>query len=90
MATPVKRHRKAICKDANYMEHKESSFQRLTTRRGVKKLNLQKQNTNCVYLLSSMRISKAFYKNKTRVSHRHQNPSPPNTSNTDHVGVTST
>ena len=45
--------------------------------------SLQKQNTSYVYLLSSTRISKAFYVNKTRVSHR--NPSAPNTSIRYHV-----
>ena len=66
--------------DASYMEQKESSSQKLTTRRGLTKSSLQKQNTNYVYLLSSTRISKLFYVNKTRVSHCHQNCSPPNTS----------
>ena len=53
---------------------KEYSSQKLTTRRGVTKSNLQKQNTNYVYLLSSTWISKAFYVNKTRVSHQHHIP----------------
>ena len=55
-------------------------IQNLTTRRGMTKSSLQKENANYVYLLSSTHISKAFYINKTRVSHRYQNPSPPNTS----------
>ena len=56
---------------------KEYSSQKLTTRRGVTKSNLQKHNTNYVYLLSTMWISKAFYVNKTCLSYRHQNLSPP-------------
>ena len=76
--------------DASYMGHKESSSQKSTTRRGVTKSNLQKQNTNYVYFLSSKQISKAFYVNKTRVSHHHQNPSIRNTSITYHVGAAST
>ena len=59
-------------------------------RRGVTKSNLHKQNTNYIYLLLSTRISKALYVNKTRVSHRHRNPSPPNTCITYHVGAAST
>ena len=49
-----------------------------------------KRNTKYVYLLSSPWSSKAFYLNKSCVSHRHQNPSPPNTSITYHVGAAST
>ena len=67
-----------------------TKIQKLTTRRGMTKSSLQKQNTNYVYLLSSTRISKAFYINKTRVSHRYQNPSPPNTNITYHEEATST
>ena len=78
MAVPVKRYWKTIWEDANFTEDKESSYQKLATRRGMTKSSLQQQNTNSIYLLSSMQISKAFYVNKTR----HQNPSPPNTSNT--------
>ena len=89
-AAPVKRYWKTIWKGASYMEHKESSFQKLTTRKGMRKLNLQKQNTNCVYPLPSMWTWKAFYVKKTGVNHRHQNPSSPNTSNIYHVGATST
>ena len=65
---------------------KESSSQRLTARRGVTKSNLQKQNTSYVFLLTSMRISEAFYVNKAHVSHPHD-PSKPNTSITYHVGA---
>ena len=54
---------------------------KLTTRRGIAKTSLQKQNTNYVYLLSSMWISKLFYITKIRVNHYHQNLSPPNSSN---------
>ena len=50
-----------------------------------KKTSLQKQNTNYIDLLSSTWISKAFYLNKTCLSHRHRNPSLPITSITYHV-----
>ena len=40
---------------------KLNQSQKLTTRRSATKSSLQKQNTNYVYLLSFMRISKAFY-----------------------------
>ena len=50
----------------------------------------KKQNTSYAYLFSSTRISKTFYINKTRVSHRYQSSSPPNTSNMYHVGTAST
>ena len=90
MAVPVKRCWKTIWEDASYTEYKESSFKKLTTRRGVTKSSLQEQNTNCAYLLSSMRIWKAFYIKKTRVNHCHQNPSPPNTTNTYHMEAAST
>ena len=86
MVVPVKKYLKAIWKDASYTVHKESSF-KLVIRRDVKKLSLQKQYTNCVYLLSSMRISKACYVNKTRVNHRHQNPSLTNTNITLYAGA---
>ena len=81
---------KNIWKDASYTEHRESSSQKLTTRRSATKSSLQKPNTNYVYLLSSMQISKVFYINKTRVSHGDQNPSSPSTSITYHVGAAST
>ena len=90
MTKPMKRYWKINWKDTSYTELKESSFQMLTTRRDVTKFNLQKQNTNCNYLLSSTRISKVFYLNNTHVDHLHQNPSSPNTSNTYHVGAAST
>ena len=70
----VKRYWKTIWKDASYTGLREPSSQKLTTRRGVTESNLQKQNTNYVYLLSSTWISKAFYVNKTRVSHQHHVP----------------
>ena len=89
-AVPVKRYWKTIWKDTSYTGRKESSSQKLMTRRGVTKSNLQKQNTNYVYLLLSTQILKAFYVNKTRVSHRHRNLSPPNTSITYHLGAAST
>ena len=50
----------------------------------------KKQNISYAYLFSSTRISKTFYINKTRVSHRYQSSSPPNTSNMYHVGTAST
>ena len=87
-AAPVKR--KTIWKDASYTVHTESSSQKLKTRRGVTKLNLQKRNANYVYLLSSMGISKVLYANKTCVYHRHQNLSPSNTNITYHLGAAST
>ena len=77
MAAPVKSYSKTIWEDVSYTGHKESSFHKLTTRRGVIKSNLEKQSTNYVYLLSSTWVSKAFYVNKTSVSHHHQNLSPP-------------
>ena len=43
---------------------------------GVERPSLQKPHTNYIYLLPSTRISKVFYVNKSRVSYRHQNPSP--------------
>ena len=79
-----------VCMAASVKCNKESSFQNLTTREDVTKLSLQKPNTSCVYLLSTTRISKVFHVNKTLVCHDHQNPSPPNTSNTDHVEAAST
>ena len=69
--------------------HKESSSQKLITRRCVTKSSSQKQNTNYIYLLQSTRILKAFYVNKARLSHRYRNPSPPNTSITYHVRAAS-
>ena len=90
MAALVKRYWRTIWKDASYTGLKESSTHKLTTRRGVAKSSLQKQNTNYVYILSSTRILKAFCVNKTHVSHRHQNCSPPSTSITYHVGAAST
>ena len=68
---------KTIWKDASYTGHRESNSWKLTTRRGVRKSSLQKQNTNYVYLLPCTQISKAFYVNKTRMSHRHQSSSSP-------------
>ena len=88
MTVSVKRYWKTIWEDLSYTRHKESSFQKLTTRRGVTKSSLQKPNTNYVYLLWSTQISKAFY--KARVSHDHQNLSPIKTSNTYHVEAAST
>ena len=76
---------KTIWKDASYTGHEESSSKGLMTRRGVTKSSLQKQNTNYVYLLPSMWISKVFYVNKTRVSHHHRSRPPSNTSITYHV-----
>ena len=87
IAVSVKRHWKTIWKYASYTGYKESSFQKLTTRNGMTKSILKKLNTN--YLLSSARILKVFYVNKTCVSHRHQSNSPPNTSITYHVGAAS-
>ena len=55
----------------------------------ISKSNLQKQNTNFVYLLLSTPISKAFCVNKARVRHRHRNTSPLNTSIMYHVGAAS-
>ena len=81
---------KNIWKDASCTGHKESSSQKLMTRRSATKSSLQKQNTNCVCLLSSMWISKVFYLNKTCVGHCHENPSSPNINNTYHVGAAST
>lgn len=49
----------------------------------------KKQNTSYAYLFSSTRISKTFYINKTRVSHRYQSSSPSSTSNMYHVGTAS-
>ena len=49
-----------------------------------------KKGRDKVYLLSSRRILKAFFVNKTRVNYRHQNPSPFKTSNTYHVEAAST
>ena len=89
MTKPVKRFWTTISKGESYTEHKESSFQKQTTRSGATKLNLQKQNTNCVYLLPSTWISKVFYLNKAHVDHRHENPLYPNTSNMRHVGAAS-
>ena len=89
-AAPVKRYRKTIWKDASNTGHNESSSQKVTTREGVTKSNLQKQNTNYVYLLSSKQNSKALYVNKTCVSHRHQSHLTPNTSITYHLGAGST
>ena len=71
MAAPLKRYWKTIWNDASYKGHKESRTQKLTTRRGTAKSSLQKQNTNYVYLLLSMQISKVFYINKTCVRHCH-------------------
>ena len=68
MTTQVKRYWKTIRKDASYMGRQESSSKKLTTRRVVKK-----SNNNYVYLLLSIRISKAFYVNKTRGSHSSSN-----------------
>ena len=68
---------KTIWKDANYTGQKESSSHNLTTRRSATKSSLQEQNTNYIYFLSSVRISKVCYVNKTRVGHRHQNPLSP-------------
>ena len=85
MTVPVKWYWKTILEDASYMGHKVPSSQRLTTRRGMKMLSLQKQITNYIYLLSFAWILKALHVNKTRASHRHQNPSLPNTNNTYHL-----
>ena len=90
MAAQVNRYWKNIRKDASYTGCKESSYQKLTTKMGTTKSNLQNQNTNCVYLLSSTQILKAFNINRTRVSHCRQNPSLPNTSITYHVVAAST
>ena len=81
----IRRFWEIIWKNASYIGPKELSSQKLTTKRGQSKSNSQKQNTNSVHLLS-----KAFYINKTSVSHRHQNPLPPNTCITYHVGAAST
>ena len=58
-------------------------------KKGCDKEKLKKQNSNYVYHLSSTRNSKEYYVNKTHVSHRHQNPSLPNTNITYHVGAAS-
>ena len=80
MAVAVKRYWKTIWKDASYRRQKESSSQKVTTKRRVAKSNLHKESTNYIYLLSFTQISKAFYVDQTRVSHCHSSPSPPNTS----------
>ena len=85
MAAQVNRYWKNILKDASYTGRKESSYQKLTTKMGMTKSNLQNQNTNCVYLLSSTQVLKAFNINRTRVSHCRQNTSPPNANITYHV-----
>ena len=90
MVVSMKRYWKIIWEDLSYMGQKESSFQKLTARRSMIKSSLQEPNPNYFYLLSSMWISKAFYVNKTHVSHHHhQNPSPPTTSITYHVEAAS-
>ena len=76
MTKPVKRYwkkkTKSIWKGATYTGHKESNSQNLMTWRSATKSNLQKQNTNYVYFLSSMQISKVFYdSNKIGVGHDH-------------------
>ena len=76
---------KTIWKDASYIGRKDSSSPKVTTKRGLAKSNLQKKNANYIYLLSSRWILKTFYVNKSRVSHHHQNPSPPNTNITYHL-----
>ena len=72
MTVSVKRYWKTIQEDVSYMGHKESSFQKLMTRRGVTQSSLQKPDTNYVYLLSSTQTLKAFYVNKARASHHYQ------------------
>ena len=89
MAKPVKRYWKSIWKDAGYTGHKESRSHMLKRKRSATKSSLKKQNTNYIYLLSSMRISKVFYVNKTCVIHRHQNSSSPNISIMYPVGAAS-
>ena len=58
MAVPVKRYWKTIWEDASYTEHKESSFQKLATRRGVTKSSLQKQNNNVLTFCHLRRFRK--------------------------------
>ena len=82
-------YRKTMWKDASYMGHKESSSKKLATRSGMAKSSLEKPNTNYVFLLSSTQVLKVYYVNKARVSHHHQNPSPPITNITYHVGAAS-
>ena len=53
-------------------------------KKGCDEIKFTKTVYNYFYLLSSRRISKAYYVNKTHVNHRHQNPLPPNTSITYH------
>ena len=66
MTKQVKRYwKKNSWKDASHRGHKESSSQKLTTRRSATKSSLQRHDTNYVYLLSDMQISKVFYVNKT-------------------------
>ena len=72
MTVSVKRYWKTIQEDVSYTGHKESSFQKLMTRRGVTQSSLQKPDTNYVYLLSSTQTLKAFYVNKARASHHYQ------------------
>ena len=59
-------------------------------KKGRDKVKFTKAEYQLRLPLSSTRISKAYYVNKTRVSHHHQNPSPLNINITHHVGAAST
>ena len=74
-AAPVKRHWKTIWKDASYTGRKESD-----DKKGRDKIKFTQAEYQLRLPFVIYANLKAFYINKTCVSHRHQNPLPPNTS----------
>ena len=80
MTKPVKRYWKKHLERCKLHETQTIKLPESDDKKGYNKVKSKKQNSNYVYLLSSMRISKALYVNKTHVSLRHRSPSPPNIS----------
>ena len=91
MIKPVKKYwKKKHLKRCKLHRTQKIKLPEASDKKECNKVKSTKQNTNYVYLLSSVQISKVFCLNKTPVDYRHQNPSSTNTSITYHVEAAST
>ena len=90
MAVLVKRYRKTIWQDASYTEHKESSSQNLTTKKGREKVKFTKTEYQQRLPFVIYVDFESVYVNKTRASDCYKNCSPSNISITYHEGAAST
>ena len=89
MTKPVKSYWKKYLERCKLNEAQRIKLPEADNKKECNKVKSEKPNTNFVYLLSSMQISKVFYVSETHMNHRHQNPSSPNTSIKYHVGAAS-